>query len=82
MKHNDKFAALASSHAEQALNVLIDEMQNGSGMSRVAAATAILERCVGKPCQPVEISGGVKVDVELPDVVLDVLDGVYVRLVR
>lgn len=77
---HEEVASLARSHAKIALEALVDELQNGTGASRVAAAGLILERGFGKGFQNLDAEGNIEVDLALPDEVLNVLDGIYMHL--
>ncbi|MDE2100282.1 MAG: hypothetical protein KGL39_23730 [Patescibacteria group bacterium] len=54
---------LARQYTEQAIEGLLDALQNGSGPAKVAAANALLDRGWGKPQQDVDVkmnvSGGI-----------------------
>ncbi len=69
---------LSSQYGPEALDILVDIMQNGeSEQARIAAAKELLDRGYGKPRQNLEVSQEDKVEI----VVLD-LDGAQLRQYR
>ncbi|MCL1889004.1 MAG: hypothetical protein FWF99_00675 [Desulfovibrionaceae bacterium] len=75
-----ELASMARGYAKIALEALADEMQNGKGASRVSAANAILDRGFGKSRQNLELGGNLDLDATLPEEILNILDGLYMRM--
>jgi hypothetical protein len=72
---------MAKDHADRALAVLVEVMDNNqeSGATRANAATAILDRAYGKPRQMIEGSGeggAIKVEATLSDDLRTALDAI------
>jgi hypothetical protein len=44
--------ALARKHAEEAIQVLVQQLSSEDAKLRIAAANALLDRAIGKPVQP------------------------------
>lgn len=60
---------------EACIMALLDEVENGKGATRIAAARELLERGYGKPKQPLEVSGALDVKLEAPEEVSAFLAG-------
>lgn len=76
----EELSSIARNHAKEALEALVDEVQNGKGASRISAANAILERGFGKSRQPLDLAGELDINAELPEEILNVLDGIYMHM--
>lgn len=72
---NKKYREIVKENTVNALETILDIMENGKPQERLKAAEIILERSQGKPTQPVdaEISGKVKVEILIPPGMEDLL---------
>lgn len=59
------------------IEALLDEVENGKGAARIAAARELLERGYGKARQPLEVSGGLEVKLEVPEEISLFLSGLH-----
>lgn len=76
----EELTSIARSHAKLAIEALVDELKIGKGSSRVSAANAILEHAFGKSRQNVELEGSLNINPELPEEILNALDGIYMQM--
>ncbi len=79
---NDEVCAMARAGAKLAMQALLDELRDGTGIGRVRAAALVLERGLGKTTQALAMEGQLDVEPVLPEEALNVLDGLYLSLMR